>query len=151
MNSKKYEQLFATNVISGFELAKLISNKKFISSQRASFVFISSITGIIGVKGLVGYSSSKGALIAGVRSLSLELAARNITVNCISPGTVMTELIKNFFYKLDDEQRKNRLRNYPLGAGQPEDVAYACVFLLSDASKWITGTNLIVDGGRCAQ
>ncbi len=150
MNSKKYEQLFATNVISGFELTKLISSKKFINSQRASFVFIASINGVIGVKGLVGYSSSKGALISGVRSLSLELAPRNITVNCISPGLILTDLIKNSLSKLEDNKLENWLRNYPLGAGQPEDVANACVFLLSDAGKWVTGTNLIVDGGCCA-
>jgi NAD(P)-dependent dehydrogenase (short-subunit alcohol dehydrogenase family) len=151
MNSKKYGQLFATNVISGFEFAKIISGKKFINSQRASFVFISSIAGIIGRKGLIGYSSSKGALIAGVRSLALELATKSISVNCISPGTVMTDLMKNYLNKLDDEQREKRLQNFPLGIGDPEDVANACVFLLSDAAKWITGTNLIVDGGYCAQ
>jgi NAD(P)-dependent dehydrogenase (short-subunit alcohol dehydrogenase family) len=151
MDSKKYERLFATNVISGFEIAKIISNKKFINPQRASFVFIASITGIFGVKGLVGYSSSKGALIAGSRSLSLELAARNITVNCISPGLILTDLMKKFFSKLENDQLEKRLQNYPLGIGQTEDVANACVFLLSDAAKWITGTNLVVDGGRCAQ
>ena len=151
MDANKYHQLFATNVISGFELAKIFSGKKFINSQRATLVFISSISGIIGRKGLVGYSSSKGALIAGVRSLSLELAPRNITVNCISPGAVMTDMMKNFLNKLNDEERAKRLRNYPLGPGKPEDVANACVFLLSDAAKWITGTNMIVDGGYCAQ
>jgi NAD(P)-dependent dehydrogenase (short-subunit alcohol dehydrogenase family) len=150
MDAKKYEQLFATNVISGFEIAKIISGKKFIDSQRASLVFIASISGTIGKKGLVGYSASKGASIAGVRSLALELAPRNITVNCISPGYVLTDLIKDSLSKFGDEQLENWLRNYPLGAGQPEDVANACVFLLSDAAKWITGTNLIVDGGRCA-
>ena len=151
MDAKKYEQLFATNVISGFEIAKIISNKKFINPQRASFVFIASITGILGVKGLVGYSSSKGALIAGARSLSLELAARNITVNYISPGLILTDLMKKFFSKLANDQLEKRLQSYPLGMGQTEDVANACVFLLSDAAKWITGTNLVVDGGRCAQ
>ena len=151
MNPNKYEQLFATNVISGFEIAKIISNKKFINPQRASFVFIASITGIFGVKGLVGYSSSKGALIAGSRSLSLELAAKNITVNCISPGLILTDLMKKFFSKLENDQLEKRLQSYPLGIGQTEDVANACVFLLSDAAKWITGTNLVVDGGRCAQ
>lgn len=150
MNSKKYEQLFATNVISGFEFAKIISGKKFINSQRASFVFIASISGVIGAKGLVGYSSTKGASIAGVRSLSLELAPKNITVNCISPGYILTDFIKNSLSKLGDKKLEDWLRHYPLGAGQPEDVANACVFLLSDAAKWITGTNLIVDGGRCA-
>ena len=59
--------------------------------------------------------------------------------------------MKNFLNKLNDEERTIRLRNYPLGPGEPEDVANACVFLLSDASKWITGTNLIIDGGYCAQ
>ena len=150
MNAKKYEQLYATNVIAGFELAKIICSKKFINSNRASFVYIASITGIVGRKGLVGYSSSKGALIAGVRSLSLELALRNITVNSISPGLIMTDLMKKFYAKLENDQLENRSRDYPLGIGQTEDVANACIFLLSDAAKWITGTNLIVDGGCCA-
>ena len=150
MNAKKYEQLYATNVIAGFELAKIISSKKFINSNRASFVYIASITGIVGRKGLVGYSSSKGALIAGVRSLTLELALRNITVNSISPGLIMTDLMKKFYAKLENDQKENRAREYPLGIGQTEDVANACIFLLSDAAKWITGTNLIVDGGCCA-
>ena len=150
MDSKKYEQLFATNVISGFEIAKIISGKKFIDTQRASFVFIASISSIIGGRGLVGYSASKGALTAGMRSLSLELAPRNITVNCISAGYILTDLVKEALSKFGDKHLENRLRKYPLGAGQTEDVANACVFLLSDAAKWITGTNLIVDGGRCA-
>ena len=80
-----------------------------------------------------------------------ELAARNITVNCISPGLILTDLMKKFFSKLENDQIENRVRAYPLGIGQTEDVANACVFLLSDAAKWITGTNLVVDGGRCAQ
>jgi NAD(P)-dependent dehydrogenase (short-subunit alcohol dehydrogenase family) len=150
MNAKKYEQLFATNVVSGLEFAKIISGKKFINTQRASFVFIASVTSIIGGPGLVGYSASKGALTAGARSLSLELAPRNITVNCISPGYILTELIKRSLSKLGDKQLEKWLRDYPMGVGQPEDVANACVFLLSDAAKWITGTNLVIDGGRSA-
>ena len=85
-----------------------------------------------------------------MRSLSLELAPRNITVNCISAGYILTDLVKEALSKFGDKHLENRLREYPLGAGQPEDVANACVFLLSDAAKWITGTNLIVDGGRRA-
>ena len=151
MNPPKYEQLYATNVVSGFEFAKYLSHKKCFNAQRASFVFIASIIGIIGRKGLVGYSASKGALIAGVRSLALELANKNITVNCISPGLIMTELMQNFFAKLENDQLEKRRQQYPLGIGHTDDVANACVFLLSDAAKWITGINLVVDGGCCAQ
>ena len=151
MTPEKYQKLFETNVISGFEFAKSITRKNCINPQSASLIFIASITGIIGRKGLVGYSASKGALIAGVRSLSLELAPKNIRVNCISPGLIMTDLMKNFFSKLENDQIQKRIQSYPLGIGQTEDVANACVYFLSDAAKWVTGTNLIVDGGLCAR
>ena len=148
---EQYIELFEINAVSGFELAKIISKKKYVDPNHASFVYIASIMGIVGRKGLAGYSASKGAVIAAVRSMALELAAKKINVNCISPGTIETELIKKFMDNLDEVQRKERLKGFPLGIGKPEDVANAAVFLLSDNARWITGTNLVVDGGYTAQ
>jgi len=152
MNPSYYEKIFAINVISGFELARIISKKKYIYKEGASFVFISSIFGIISQPAIAAYSSSKGALISGVKSITLELALKNIRVNCISPGQIestrMTDII---FDKLSKEEKIKRIEMYPLGLGKPEDIANTCAFLLSDASRWITGTNLIVDGGYSAK
>ena len=147
-----YENMFATNVISGFELARIISKKKYIYKEGASFVFISSVFGIMSQLAIAAYSSSKGALISGVKSIALELASKKIRVNCISPGQIeSTRMTENIFDKLSKEEKIKRIEMYPLGLGKPEDIANACTFFLSDASRWITGTNLIVDGGYSAR
>jgi len=151
MQPSYYEEMFAINVISGFELARIISRKKYLDENGGSFVFISSIMGIIGNAALVGYSASKGALISAVRSMAIELARKNIKVNSISPGYIKTEISKKMFNYISEESKKEIIDMHPLGLGKPEDIADACAFLLSDASRWITGTNLIVDGGYSAK
>jgi len=152
MQSSYYEEIFSVNVIAGFELAKIISKKKYINKEGASFIFISSVFGIISQPAIVAYSSSKGALISGAKSISLELASKKIRVNCISPGQIeSTRMTESIFDKLSKEEKKKRIEMYPLGLGKPEDIANACAFLLSDASRWITGINLVVDGGYSAR
>ena len=151
MQPSYYEKMFSINVISGFELAKIISKKKYLNEKGANFVFVSSVMGILGQAGKVGYCSSKGALISGVRAIALELVKKNIRANCILPGAVETEMSNKMFENLPEESKKSILGMHPLGLGKPEDIANACAFLLSDASKWITGTNLIVDGGYSAR
>ena len=151
MQSSYYEEIFSVNVIAGFELARIISKKKYINKEGASFVFISSVMGMLGQAGKVGYCSSKGALISGAKAMALELAKKNIRVNCILPGVVETEMSNEMFNNLSEESKKTIIEMHPLGLGKPEDIANACAFLLSDASRWITGTNLIVDGGYSAK
>lgn len=147
MNPQNYQNLFNINTIAGFELARICSKKAFLSDDGSSFVFIASIMGVVGRPGLTGYSASKGALISGVHSMALELASKHIRVNLVSPGTVMTKMIENAFTKMEEEQRNKRLNEYPLGFGTAEDIANVVIFLLSDKSKWITGSNIIIDGG----
>ncbi len=142
-----YKSIFAVNTFAAFELSRIVTKKKFVSEEGASLVFIASTMGVIARPGLTGYASSKGALISGVRAIALELANKKIRANCISPGTVMTDMIKNMLDKLDEEQRINRLKDIPLGIGMPEDVANLAAFLLSERSRWITGANYIIDGG----
>jgi len=151
MQHSYYEKLFAINVIAGFELAKIISKKRYLSEKGASFVFVSSIMGILGQPGRVGYCSSKGALISGTRAMALELIKKNTRVNCILPGVVETEMLKKTFENIPEESKKSMIDMHPLGLGKPEDIANSCAFLLSDASRWITGINLIVDGGYSAK
>jgi len=151
MRPSYYEKMFSVNVIAGFELTRIISKKKYLGENGASFVFISSIMGIVGNPALIGYSASKGALISAIKSMALEFISKNIRVNCISPGHVETEMASKLFKKISEESKKSIIDMHPLGLGKPEDIANACAFLISDASRWITGTNLIVDGGYSAR
>jgi NAD(P)-dependent dehydrogenase (short-subunit alcohol dehydrogenase family) len=150
MKEGDYENILKVNAISGFDLAKVVSKKKN-SAEKGSFVFISSITAVIGRVGVVGYAASKGALVAGAKSMALELASKNITVNCISPGTILTPMMVKYLDSLPEEEKIKRKDGFPLGLGEPNDVANLAIFLLSDASKWITGQNMIVDGGYTAR
>lgn len=128
-------------------LTKTLHKKRKILND-SSIIFISSIMSQAGIIGNGLYSGTKGALVAITKVIALELAAKNIRVNCISPGMVKTPLIDDLTFEKETEKR---IKLHPLGLGTPEDVANACVYLLSDASRWITGTNLIIDGGYCAQ
>lgn len=145
ISSKDFNEIMAVNVYAAMELIKqLLSCKKI--SKTASLVFISSVVGgILPYKGQGVYAASKGALSAYSRVLALELAFRKIRSNSISPAMVRTPLLDSLgadaFVMDADEQR------YPLGYGAPEDVAWAAVYLLSDASRWMTGNNLVIDGG----
>lgn len=151
MTSSYYENMFAINVISGFELARIISKKKYLDENGASFVFISSVMGMLGQAGKIGYCSSKGALISGAKAMALEMASKHIRVNCIISGVVETEMSNKMFESLPKESKKSVIDMHPLGLGKPNDIAYACAYLLSDAARWITGTNLIIDGGYSAR
>ena len=149
-SSEVFQSIFDINVFAGFELAKIISLKKY-KAEKASFVFIASVAGMVGESGKTIYSASKGAVISGARSMSMELARSDIRVNSISPAMVKTPILEKMFDGIGEEATQNIIKKHPLGIGEPEDVANACVFLLSDAAKWITGTNLVIDGGYTAQ
>jgi len=151
ITSNHYEKVLSVNVISAFELAKIISKKKYLDENGASFVLISSIMGILGQAGKIGYCSSKGALISGAKAMALELASKNIRVNSVLPGVVKTEMSKKLFDVISEEAKASIINMHPMGLGKPEDIANACVYLLSDASGWVTGTNLIIDGGYSAR
>ncbi|SHE71191.1 SDR family NAD(P)-dependent oxidoreductase [Chryseobacterium vrystaatense] len=144
-----YSDIFAVNVISGFEIAKILSLKKY-KNENSSFVFISSVAGMVGEIGKAAYSASKGAVVSGARSLAMELSRSGIRVNSVSPAMVNTPILEKMFENIGEEAAEEILKNHPLGIGQPEDVANACIFLLSDGAKWITGSNLVVDGGYSA-
>lgn len=146
LTAKDYEDVFKNNASSGFELvSQLTSVKSF--NKLGSVIFISSITGVIARSGVAAYSASKGALISAARVFALELAKREIRVNCISPGTVLTPLMENYLAALTDEQRQARIDGFPLGLGRVTDISSTAIFLLSNASRWMTGQNIIIDGG----
>lgn len=145
-----YESIYKVNFLSAMEIIKHISKKKN-RKENSKYVLISSITGVIGRPGVVAYSASKGAIISAVRTLSIELASKGININCISPGTILTPLMQDMMDSLTEEQRQKRKDGFLLGLGEPSDIANSAIFLLSDASRWITGQNLIVDGGYTVQ
>ena len=146
----KIDEFFRTNVYSAINMTRVVSRRFNFSEIGGSIIFIGSVMGAAGSAGKSIYSLTKGALIAGSRSIALELAPRNIRVNCISPGVVHSPMSQGAVYSRSDESIEDIRKLHPLGLGKPEDVANACLFLLSDASRWITGTNLIVDGGYLA-
>jgi len=151
ISPEKTQHFFETNVSGPLNLTKHVIKISNFSLTGGSIVFISSIMGLAGENGKTLYSLTKGALISAVRSMAIELAKRKIRVNSVSPGVVDTPMSKSAVYNKDEESFQRILALHPLGLGMPEDVANACVFLLSDASRWITGTNLVLDGGYLAR
>lgn len=143
--------MYDINVVAGIELARFLSRRDVAFEGGGSFLFISSVYSMVGMPGQIGYSASKGAILAAARSMAVELARRNIRVNVLSPGLIKTKMTQDAFSRLSGEQVKAIEDAHPLGVGKPEDVARAAVFLLAPQSAWITGTNLVIDGGYTAQ
>ena len=124
--------------------AELLRQKKI--NKAASIIFIASIASWSPSFGNSIYSASKGAIVSYANCLAIELAPRNIRVNCISPAMVWTDLI--LCDGTDEEQLKEDEQKYPLKRyGRPEDIANLAVYMLSDASAWMTGSNVKISGG----
>jgi NAD(P)-dependent dehydrogenase (short-subunit alcohol dehydrogenase family) len=124
---------------------QMIKNK--LLKRGASIVFISSISGVfISLPGNSMYSASKGAINGIIKGMALDLAAKGIRVNSVNPGMIQTEILNEGV--ISNDQLKEDIKKYPLNRyGKPEEVAYAVIYLLSDASAWVTGSNLLIDGG----
>jgi NAD(P)-dependent dehydrogenase (short-subunit alcohol dehydrogenase family) len=151
VSSEKLKQYFETNVFAAYHVTKEVCKKGRFSQEGGSIVFFSSVMGDVGEIGKSLYGMTKGALVSGVKSLACELAPKKIRVNAISPGAIMTPINKDLPHMADPENRKQLEDKHLLGLGETRDVANACIYLLSDASKWVTGTKLIVDGGYTAR
>lgn len=151
VGKESLEEMFDNNVYSAFFLTREVTRFKHFSNNGGSIVFFSSVMGSLGETGKMLYSMTKGALQSGTRSLACELAPKRIRVNSVSPGVIITPINENLPHIADPERRMLLDNKHLLGLGGTEDVANACVYLLSDASRWVTGTNLVVDGGYSAR
>lgn len=151
VTKKKLDEFFENNVYSAFFLTKEVCKPNHFAKEGGSIVFFSSVVGSFGEIGKSLYGMTKGALQSGVKSLACELARRNIRVNAVSPGVIITPINENLPHITDPEKRQQLENMHLLGLGKTEDVAYACIYLLSDASKWVTGINLFIDGGYTAK
>lgn len=145
VDSKTLYDTFATNVFAPELITKVLTSRKINGRNLKSVVFISSNISDRGAAAFSVYGASKSGLDGLMRNLAIELAP-NVRVNSVLPGGMITEMTKDLFS--DENVKKQFEMNYPLGIGTPADIAPAVEFLLSDNSKWITGQQFVVDGGR---
>lgn len=143
---KKIDRVFNTNLFANVELIRLLVKNKKIKKE-GSIVALASVGGLYNFNvGNGMYGASKAALNSWMKFLAMELAPKQIRVNSICPGMVVTPLIDPG--KISAEQLEEDKKNYPLKRyGTPEEIAYAVIYFLSDASKWVTGTSFVIDGG----
>jgi NAD(P)-dependent dehydrogenase (short-subunit alcohol dehydrogenase family) len=143
---EKFDDVFSVNYFAPVELLRLLVKKKKLKKD-ASVVFVSSIGGNGSYNyGNAIYGATKSALNSTMKFCAKELADKRIRVNSVCPGMVNTKLIQNG--AISEEQQKLDLERYPLKRyGEPQDIAFGIVYLLSDASSWVTGTSLTIDGG----
>lgn len=146
VTSKEVERIHKVNLIAPMMLIKYLLKRKKLA-RPSSVVFTASAGGVfVASPGNAVYATSKCGIDAYMRTAALELASKGIRCNSVNPGMVETPLINRG--QITVEQHEKDKENYPLGRyGKPEDVAFATIFLLSDASSWMTGTALKIDGG----
>lgn len=143
MKEADWDDVINTNLKGVFNCTKAVT-RQMMKQRGGRIINISSVVGVAGNAGQANYVAAKAGVIGLTKTTAKELASRNITVNAIAPGFIETEMTD----ALGDDLKQEMLKQIPLGSfGQPEDVANAVVFLASDASRYITGQTIHVDGG----
>jgi NAD(P)-dependent dehydrogenase (short-subunit alcohol dehydrogenase family) len=146
LTREKLDETIHSNFYTVVELTTALFKAQKIN-RGASFIFLSSISGQHPHKGGSMYAASKAAVEAFCKTVALEYAHKGIRANCISPAMVKTQMFDDAVSGMSTQSMEEHVAKYPLGVGLPEDVARAAVFLLSPAARWITGTNMVMDGG----
>lgn len=145
INQTHIQDTMNINFNSAVLLIKSLISKKLNGGSLKNVVFISSTASIMGAKAFNVYSASKAALDGLMRSLAVELAP-NVRLNSVLPGGIQTKMTEDMF--ADKELVERMAKDYPLGLGMPDDIYEMVAFLISEKSKWITGQQFVVDGGR---
>ncbi len=147
VSDQEFEDVIRINQQAVFSLTREFA-KEMVPSKKGSIIMISSMAARYGIPKVIAYTAAKSAVEGMTRALAVELSPSGLRVNCIAPGFIETEMSSRALDK-DPERRQRVMSRTPMGRlGQAEDVAYAAVFLSSDAARYITGTILPVDGGN---
>ena len=143
MKDEEWDEIMATDLKSVYRLSKL-ALRSMLKARYGRIINITSVVGVTGNAGQTNYAAAKAGIIGFSKSLAREVGSRNITVNCIAPGFIDTDMTR----ALSEEQRGALIHQIPLGRlGRPEDVAAAAAFLASPAADYVTGCTLHVNGG----
>ncbi len=143
MSEDDYDKVLDTNLKGAFNMTRHFS-RVFLKQRSGRIINISSVSGVMGNAGQANYSASKAGLIGLTKSVARELAGRGVCVNAVAPGFIETDMTN----AMKEDAKKKLIENIPLGRiGKPDDIAEAVAFLAGDASSYITGQVLCVDGG----
>lgn len=143
------EEIFNTNIMADIRMVSRLLKKKKLN-KGASVVFISSVSTFNVKVGNSLYSATKGAVNSFAKAMALEVAKQDMRVNCIQPGFVPSSILSSGAIE-EDAFLKFYAERHPLGFGTPSDIANGCIYLLSDASRWVTGSIFTLDGGYTLQ
>jgi 3-oxoacyl-[acyl-carrier protein] reductase len=143
LSDEDWHKVLETNLFGAFNCSRA-AGRIMMKAKKGRIISLSSVVAFCGNPGQVNYSASKAGLVGMSKCLALELAGRNVTVNCVAPGFIETDMTA----ALSDRVRAALLTRIPMGAiGKPEDVAEAVAFLASDKTSYITGQTIHVNGG----
>jgi len=146
INRAGLSEMFNINFFAPVLLIQSLLKAKKIR-KGGSIVFISSVSASVGVPATLEYASSKAAIESSVRVLAAELAIKKIKVNSVCPGLVRTPMLEKASRDISIDIAASNSANYPLGIGEPTDIAELILFLISGKNNWITGQNIVIDGG----
>ena len=147
VSDEEFQRIIQTNVNGLFSLTREVA-KKMIPRKKGAIINITSMAAMYGIPNVTAYTSAKTAVLGMTKSLAVDLSPEGIRVNAIAPGFIDSPMLRKAFDS-DPARRDRVLQRTPMHKlGEPEDIAAAAVFLASDASKFVTGVNLPVDGGN---
>ncbi len=148
INEEAMIEIFNANIMGNIMLCSRLLRKKKLN-RGGSVVFISSVSTFNVKVGNSLYSATKGAVNSFAKAMALEVSKQKIRVNCIQPGFIPSSILEN--HGLGEEAIHWYEERHPLGLGNPNDIANGCIYLLSDASSWVTGSIITIDGGYTLQ